>query len=492
MEHRFKEPNREQMVLRPTDLDKLVARDHPVRAVWEFVNKLELSQIEDKYAAFEGIAGRTPFSPRLILALWLYGYMDKAFSCRELEERCRDDAPYIWLCGGIEPNYHTLSDFRSVNAEEFDEVLTKSLALLGRAGLIELNEIFHDGSKVKANAGVSSGHKGETIEKLLEKAREVVERLNGMSDEEKVNLGRRKVAARERAARERVERIEKALEELPGRVERRRERGLDTEATRVSITDPESNKMKHGDGGYHQSYNAQCAIDGANGLVVGVGITNEVSDAHQLMPMVEQVKKRIGREAHNWVNDSGYNNGVNLKEMEQRDTEWWCPSMKQVGKERGKGGDGRESFDKSEFNYNEKGDYYECPGGKRLLRSGELTKRGRRVILYKSQECDDCEHRAKCTPKSKKGRCLQRGYDEALNAKMDERMLSEAGKGMMKKRRCTSEWGFAQIKSVMGWKGFMLRGIKKALGEFRIVALAHNIKIWASQRWRMEEATVVT
>jgi transposase len=491
MEHRFKEPDRVQMLLRPTNLDKLVARDHPVRAVWDFVGKLDMRQIESKYAAYEGDPGRTPFSPRLILSLWLYGYMDKVFSCRELEERCKDDAPYIWLCGGLEPNYHTLSDFRSANAREFDEVLTRSLALLSRAGLIELDEIFHDGSKVKANAGASGGHKGEEIKELLGKAREVVERLNGMSDEEKVKLGRRKLAARERAARERVERIEKAFDEFPIRVERRRALALDTEATRVSITDPESNKMKHNDGGYHQSYNAQCAIDGANGLVVGVGITNEVSDAHQLIPMVEQVKKRFGREPHNWVNDSGYNNGVNLKEMEQGDTEWWCPSMKQVGKERKKGGEGREIFEKSEFNYNEEGDYYDCPGGRRLLRIGERTKRGRRVIVYKSEGCDGCEHRAKCSPKGDKGRHLQRGYDEALNEEMKEKMSSDAGKAMMKKRRCISEWGFAQIKSVMGWKRFMLRGMEKALGELRIVALAHNLRIWTKHRWRMEDAAAV-
>jgi transposase len=492
MEKRFKEPNRDQMLLRPTDLDKLASLDHPVRAVWDFVSKLDLSRIEEKYGAYEGEAGRTPFSPRLMLALWLYAYMDKAFSCRELEQRCKESAPYIWLCGGIEPNYHTLSDFRSSNAEEFDEVLTKSLALLDRAGLIELDEIFHDGTKVKASAGVSSARKRGELEMLLEKARKVVERLNGMSDEERAGLGRRKAAARERAARERVERIEKALEEYSVRVKRRKAHGLDPEATRVSTTDPESNKMMHSDGGYRHSYNAQIAMDGASGVVVGVGITNEMSDAHQLLPIVEQVKDRFGMEACNWVNDSGYNNGVNLKEMEDMDTKWWCPSMGQVAKERGRKGDRREGFNKKDFKYNDEGDYYECPAGKRLLSSGERTRRGRRVIIYKSEECGECEHRATCTPNSKKGRSLQRGYDEALMEKMEERMSRAEGRLMMKKRRCISEWGMAQIKSVMGWKEFMLRGIKKTLGELRMVALAHNIKIWAKQKWRFTEAAMAT
>ena len=218
----------------------------------------------------------------------------------------------------------------------------------------------------------------------------------------------------------------------------------------LSIADPESGNMKHSDGGYHQSYNVQCAIDGKNGLVVGVNMTNEASDAHQLKPMVEQVKRRFGREARNRVNDSGYNNGVNLMEMEGRDTEWWCPSMRQVGKEREKGGDVGRSFDKSEFRYNEEGDYYECPGDRRLIRSCAQTKRGCRAIMYKSETCEGCEHKSACAPKSKTGRRLLRGSDEELIEKMDEKMSHKDGKLMMKKRRCKSEWVFAQIKSVMG------------------------------------------
>ncbi len=98
--------------------------DHPVRLLWEFVSKFEMGGIEGKYKAYEGEAGRSPFSPRVLLSLWLYGYMEGVFSSRELERRCREDAPYMWLCGGLEPNYHTLSDFRGANGEEFDELLS--------------------------------------------------------------------------------------------------------------------------------------------------------------------------------------------------------------------------------------------------------------------------------------------------------------------------------------------------------------------------------
>jgi transposase len=294
MEHRFKEPNRDQMVLRPTDFDDMLEDDHPARAVWEFVSRLQMGEMEEKYAAYEGKAGRTPFSPRLLLALWLYAYTDGVFSCRRLEEHCVKDLAYIWLCGGIEPNYHTLSDFRSAHTEEFNGLFTKALAIMSQAGLIDLDEIFQDGSKVQANASLESGRDKRGLEKLREKAREVVERLDGMSEAKKMELGKKKASARQRAARERLERLEKAMEEYPEREERRKKKGLDPSRTQISVTDPECQKMKHRDGSYKESYNAQAAIDGLEGVIVGVSVSNSSADAHQLTGMVEDVEKRLG------------------------------------------------------------------------------------------------------------------------------------------------------------------------------------------------------
>ncbi len=111
-EPRIQRPNRAQILLRPVNLEALLPPDHQARAVWAFVEGLDLSPIYGEIKAVEGAPGRPPIDPKILMALWLYATIDGVGSAREVDRLCREHAAYQWVCGGVSVNYHTLSDFR--------------------------------------------------------------------------------------------------------------------------------------------------------------------------------------------------------------------------------------------------------------------------------------------------------------------------------------------------------------------------------------------
>ena len=174
---RLKPINREQMVLRPMDVERLVSEDHEVRAIWEFVGRLDLSPYYEEVDAVEGEAGRPALDPQLMVSLWIYAYSKGVSSGREISRLCEYDPAYQWLTG-LEPvNYHTLSDFRVDHKEALDELFTEVLGLLSAEGLISLERVMHDGVKIKACASADTFRREERIRRHLEVAREQVEQM---------------------------------------------------------------------------------------------------------------------------------------------------------------------------------------------------------------------------------------------------------------------------------------------------------------------------
>jgi transposase len=145
------------------NVERLVAEDHEVRAVWEFVGRMDLSGYDEEMDAVEGEAGRCALDPRLMISLWIYAYSKGVSSAREISRLCESDSAYQWLTG-IEPiNYHTLSDFRVDHKEALDELFTEILGLLSAEGLISLERVMHDGTKVKACASADTFRREERV-----------------------------------------------------------------------------------------------------------------------------------------------------------------------------------------------------------------------------------------------------------------------------------------------------------------------------------------
>lgn len=290
-------------------LDQLLADDHRARQVWAFVASLDLEPFYGDIEVTRHTPGRTAISPEVLVALWLLATLDGIGSARELARRCETDIPYLWMLGGVRVNYHTLSDFRVQHGERFERLLVDVVAALVDRGIVPLETIAQDGTRVRANAGSSSFRRKPTLEKLQEAAREHVERLKKEAENETDRLAgdaRRKAAA-ERAARERQERLDEALRQHEKLSQQReaRKKG-DGETTRVSTTDPDARKMKMANGGYNPAYNVQFATDGDARIIVGVSITNAGTDGGELPPMLEKVRANYGKNPKKALVDSAY------------------------------------------------------------------------------------------------------------------------------------------------------------------------------------------
>lgn len=293
-------------------LDQLLPDDHQARLVWAYVEGLDLTPLYQAILARQGVAGRDANDPRILMALWLYATLDGVGSARRLDELCQDSLPYQWLCGGVSMNYHSLADFRVEHVELLDRLLTDGVAALLHQGLVQLTRVAQDGMKVRASAGASSFRRRATLSKCLDEAKAQVEALKTAADEDAAAVSRRQQAARQRAARERQERVAAALREAEQLTLRRQEvertKGVPAkeEKIRASTTDPEARTMKMGDGGYRPAYNAQFAATTVGGVIVGVDVSNAGADSGQMPKMVEQVQKRYGQTPVEMLVDGGF------------------------------------------------------------------------------------------------------------------------------------------------------------------------------------------
>ena len=153
---RLLRPNRQQVELRPADLEGLLPADHRARLVWQFVASLDLRAFYARVLAVEGHAGRPAIDPAILMALWLYATLQGVGSARALARLCEEHDAYRWLCGGVHVNYHTLAAFRVEPAAELDDLLTRSVAALLATGAVRLQRVAQDGVKVRAHAGRGS------------------------------------------------------------------------------------------------------------------------------------------------------------------------------------------------------------------------------------------------------------------------------------------------------------------------------------------------
>jgi transposase len=315
---RLQLPERQQMKLDVRSLDQLLPPEHVARTVWTYVEGLDLSPLLGRIKAVAGHPGQPTIDPRILLSLWLLATLDGVGSARELERLTRQHLAYEWLCGEVSVNYHTLSDFRSKHAEFLSGLLTQSVATLLQQGLVELEEVAQDGLRVRAGAGAKSFRREKSLRECLERAQRQVEALQAQVEEDAAAVSRRQQAARERAARERQERIAEALRQRQQLAERRaevaQEKGVKRKKEpRASTTDPEARTMKMPDGGFRPAYNLEFATDTGSGIVVGVDVVNVGSDSGQLLPMVEQLEARYEQTPERVLADGDF---ANLDDIE--------------------------------------------------------------------------------------------------------------------------------------------------------------------------------
>ncbi len=480
---RVKPVDRSQLVWCSVNVEHLMEEDHPARAVWALSGELDLEGFYAPIEAVEGVAGRRPWDPRLLVSLWVYAYSRGISSAREIGRRCTWDPAFQWLCGMEPINHHTLSDFRVGHGPALSELFVELLGVLSAEGLVSLERVMHDGTKIKAYASGDTFRREGALRAHLEAARQQVQALAQEVEEEPT----RQQAARQRVARERQQRVEHALEQLE-QVRRTKSEAQGKQAARVSTSDPEARVMEQADGGFGPSYNVQLSTEASHKIIVGVGISQNSSDYGELVRGVARVEQNLAAKPTQVVADGGFTSRENILALAAQGIDF----IGSFGEQQAKGLSAQQrqgacaDFRAEAFSYDAAADRYRCPAGQLLVPVGRQQRIGLVQHVYRAEAsaCQACRFRAQCCPQSRQGRSLSRRVDAPAVQQFRQKMQSAPAQGIYRQRAPVAEFPNAWIKEKLGLRQCRLRGLVKVGLEALWACLTYNIQQWIRLCWR--------
>lgn len=462
--------SREQTWLLPPTLDELVPADHPARFVGACVDALQRAAWVELGVGPDGDAQGAPaYHPRVLLSVWLYGFMTGVRSSRKLEGACRDQLPYLWLTGWQHPDHNTLWRFYQAHRAGLRKLLKRTVGTAVGVGLIELAVQAVDGTKVAGNAAKERTYDAPGLQRLLERTEAAIADLEAQNttggDPPPPRLPEQLAEAK--ALQEQVQAAMARLSAEEGRKE-------------INLTDPGARLMK-GRQGFVAGYNAQAMVSplvpkaaGATGLfITATEVSDCPADQAQLLPMIEQAQENAGRAAAVTLADGGYHSGPNLVACAEGEHTVVMAESHQRATEK------PDPYRNDAFHYQEEADTYRCPQGQTLRFAGEKHAKGRpvsRVYRASRRACLACPAFGVCTKDRRHGRMLQIGpQDRALRAHRAW-MATEEAKARYRQRKLLPEPTFGILKEQQGARRFWLRGIAAVQAEWALLATAFNLR----------------
>jgi transposase len=317
---RINRAERRQPAFELVDLEALVPDDHRVRSIWSFVEALDLSMFYDRIKARGEAPGRPASDPRVLLALWLYATAEGIGSARALERLCDYHVIYRWVCGGVGVNHALLSAFRINSGAFLDQLMTRTLAALIEEGLINLDEVITDGTKVRASASLTSMRHKPRIEQIEADLTARIATLKQELDADPATAERRRKSRQLAAAKERARRVSAALGKFAGH-EKEAARRAEThpgaaaksvpDEPRVSLSDPDARSMRMADGAVRPCYNVQVAT--ASGFIIALEPTDRRNDRGLAPEVIKQVERRCGAAPRRLLADLGAMTETDIK-----------------------------------------------------------------------------------------------------------------------------------------------------------------------------------
>jgi len=467
------------------DVEQLIPDDHAARAIWELVGRLELKAFYETVKAVEGHAGQPPFDPRLMISIWVYGLSRGVNSARELAQWCEWEPGLQWLCAMDAVNYHSLSSFRTAHGEGLKKLFIEVLGVLSAEGLVGLERVTVDGTRVRAQSSNESFRQGKKLKDYLEDAAAHVEAVEQQTEE---TVSRRQQAARERSRRERGARVEAARELLQ---QMQKERG-ESEASRaqVSVTEAEARIMKQPGGGFAPAYNLQLATDGKQKIIVASAVSNSGTDMGLLGTMIDEMKSSCEALPAEVVVDGGYVSADNLQEAEQRGVELIgpVPDLATMGHKQAQQRGVSEAYFREAFSYDAHTDSYRCPEGKTLIHVKQRAREGGRLeheYRAKRSDCAACSHKMQCCPTAvSSGRTVVRSEPHPRVQAYREKMKTPAYQERYRQRSEVAEFPNAWLKDKLRLRRFRLRGIVKVGMESLWAVITYNVQQWTRLVWR--------
>jgi len=456
----------EQMDLLPQCLEDWVPKDHPARFIREFVDALDLPALG--FVEHEGEEGRPAYASDLMLKVWLYGYLARIRTTRQLERACKEHLSLLWLTGRQAPDHNSFWRFWGANLVPLRKVFRAAVKVAAEQGLVGMICHAVDGTKIRAASSRRTLEHEEELAQLLARVEaSIAEMEAAVARAEKEEGGEYRLPERLQEARQ----LRAAIQESLGKM---------AEAGRAHLhpQEPEARLMPC-EGRMDPAYNAQAVADARAQVVVAATVVNAESDNAQLLPMLEEVKANLGEVAEETVADGGYASAQQLGEAQGRGHEVLvAPGVETGGPKRGE-------FDSRRFTYDSEAEAVICPQGQRLRFEG-MKKKGEGRPAVRSYRCThwaQCPVRALCS-RRRDGRRIEVSPQRAALQRQREKRRDPEKQALLRQRKAIVEPVFATIKQAMGFRRWTVRGLEKVRTQWALLCTAYNLhkvyKRWAA------------
>ncbi len=497
---------RDQILLIPETLGDRIPENHSVRLLMEILDGLDWASWEQHYVL---VVGQPPIHPKIVAGAILYGLTNKIRSSRRLEWACGNAVDFMWLTEGRIIDHSTFCDFRTRFKRELKDLFRQIGRVAMQMGLIRLNQVALDGTRVKANSSPHATATAKTLEERLRVLDEQIDKLLAEADQidrrEKDLFGDsvsvNTLPSELGDLKKRQKQLHKALEAAK-KIDAKHSKSQNTSKrkAKVPVADPDSTIMPNKEGGYGPNYNPVAAADDECGMIVDGDVLNEINEAEAVIPTAERIESAFGQKPEQLVADSTFGTGGNLSALVDRgieplmptgtsrlpddnpaersdpstpvpEADWAkLPRRRQTGK-----------LDRAAFVYQREEDCYYCPQGRRLTFDQVKTK-GREngadseYRVYRCLSCEGCRLAEDCLSGKCKRRTVSHDQHEPLRQKVAARLKTASGKKDYARRAHLAETPNAVIKHAMGLRQFLLRGLDKVRTEWLWACTAFNIK----------------
>jgi transposase len=500
----FKTYNQGQPMLLPPSLDELIPSNHPVRVVNKVIDHLDVQPLINKFKA----GGTSSFHPAMLLKVLVYSYINNIYSSRKIEESLQQNIHFMWLAAMNKPDHNTINRFRSDRLKDvLQHIFAQVVQLLVAEGLLNIKELYVDGTKIEANANRYTFVWGKAIKTNKEKIKKqldelwhyaqkvAAEEMNDTDptdfdkiDAEKVEQTINKIneALRDKPVDAKVkQKLKYAEKNWPANLKKydQQEKIMGEQRSSYSKTDNDATFMRMKEdhmlnGQLKPAYNVQISTN--NQFIASYSIHQKTTDTNTLIAHLEEHEKQYDQTPEVVVTDAGYGSEENYQLLEEKNITAYV-KHNQFDRQQSESIQSKKPFTADKLYYNKDQDYYYCPMGQAMENTGTTSRKTstgftQTLTIYKAKNCEGCPLRGTCH-KAGGNRTIEVNHNlNRLKQQADDRLLSEEGIRHRKKRCWDVEPVFANIKNNHHFRRFMLRGLEKVSIETGLLALAHNLR----------------
>ena len=474
---------RDQLFLFNECLDNLVEENNAVRIIDAYVESLDLEKL--KFILPELKTGKPPYRSQLLLKIYIYGYNERTRISRSLEKECQRNKEMIWLTEGLAPDFKTIADFRKKNKKAIRNVFKEFLIFCKQAGLLSLETVGIDGTKMRAQNSQNNVYRRDEIEKVQKRIQEKIEEYLSILDKEDARE-EEDIKINKDEVEEVVNRLKK-LKKHKNKVNEIKKLFEEDKDLNIYFATDNDARFQSDNGKIRAGYNSQIVSDNKNKLIIVNDVTNESNDLKQMSPMVEkikEVKEALEIETKTKaVMDAGYDSEQEILNNKDDGTIDIIVSDK---KESSKNKDykkkkdcvPRKGFEVEDFVYDREKEIFICPEGKELKKTHKKPskeKSGREVFEYQCYDCNGCKKISDCT-NNKRGRSIKVSANKEVIDSFKKSMQETENKKLLSKRKEIVEHPFGTIKRNLGFTYFLQKGLEKVKTEFSFICFTYNFK----------------